>query len=210
MQLPLFKKNILTYPCSGLSEARDIFKLFNAKLEAVDDTERARRSRYDGVLLLGGVDISPFWYGEASTHSRPPQKDRDVVEWTLARRALADGKPIMGICRGHQMLAVAAGGSLYQDIYRQKVTKQHPGYHPITAKDPLCRYLPEQRVNSRHHQAVKVVPYGWKVLANSPDGIIEAIWRPGALGVQWHPEDLFYQNHRWHGLFGWFIEGLRG
>jgi len=209
MQLPLFKKIILTYQSSGFSATADILNLFNVRLVAVATLTEARQKSCDGILLLGGQDINPFWYGEASTYSYQVNRDRDTVEWALTRRALTNGKPILGICRGCQMLTVAGGGALYQDIYKQKVTHKHPGQHLIEAKDPLRRYLPELKVNSRHHQAIKTVPYGWKVLATAPDGIIEAIWRPGALGIQWHPEDLFCQNHRWHGLFGWFVDGLK-
>lgn len=207
MQIPLFKKTILTHPCLGASEVAQIFKFLNARLVEVDTVEAARKRKCDGILLLGGQDVNPFWYGEANLYSKPFDRDRDIVEWTLARRALSEHKPVMGICRGHQMLAVASGGSLYQDIRRQRVSKRHQPYHSIVAREPLRSRLPELRVNSRHHQAVKTVPYGFRVVATSLDGVIEAIWRPGALGVQWHPEDLFFTNHHWYGLFEWFVTG---
>lgn len=208
MQLSFLKKTILTYQAGGYEAAADILGIHHAKLVKVSSMSEARNKPCNGILLLGGQDINPFWYGEESRYNHTPSKDRDSIEWTLARRALGDNIPIMGICRGHQLLTVAAGGSLWQDITKQKVTKHHPGVHTVTAKDPLKRYLPELTVNSRHHQAVKTVPYGWKVLATSLDGVTEAVWKPGALGVQWHPEDLFYQNYHWHGLFEWFVNGL--
>lgn len=211
MQLSLFKKTYLAYPCSGFDRAEPIFRALNARLRPVETVEEARKTKCEGVLLLGGPDINPFWYGEDNLYSQPAHRDRDTVEWTLARRGLTDNKPIMGICRGMQMLAVASGGALWQDMTRQKVAKAHPAWHNVKVSRPLERYMASLYVNSRHHQALRTVPYGFKVLATSEkDGIIEAIWRPGALGVQWHPEDLFYQDHKWHGLFGWFVsEGLK-
>lgn len=210
MQLSLFSKTVLSYGCSGTAAAREALGVCGAKLQNVTTLKTARTARCDAILLLGGEDINPFWYGQEALYNFPPNKDRDTVEWTLARRALAEGIPIMGICRGCQMLAAAAGGGLWQDIHRQKIVKgRHPGRHRVMVKDPLSKYVPEPVVNSRHHQAIRVVPYGWKVVATSTDNIIEAIWRPGALGVQWHPEDLFFENHRWHGLFDWLVNGLK-
>ena len=167
----------------------------------------------DGLLLLGGADIHPRWYGERDTHCQYTDKGRDAVEWTLVRRALSEGKPIMGICRGMQMLTVAAGGSLYQDIAAQhKSDHNHQGRaHPlVNVSDRLMAHIPTaSRVNSYHHQAVKTVPYGWETLATAPDGIIESIWRPGALGIQWHPELLISAGDTaWVSLFQWFMDGL--
>ncbi len=117
--------------------------------------------------------------------------------------------PIMGICRGHQMLAISCGGSLYQDI-QQETGRRHTFYtHPLhSVKLPLKRHLASETVNSLHHQAVKTVPPGFEVMAYAPDGTVEAIWRPGMLGVQFHPELMIQQNAKWEKLFRWFLEGL--
>jgi gamma-glutamyl-gamma-aminobutyrate hydrolase PuuD len=132
-----------------------------------------------------------------------------LIEWTLVRRALAMHVPIMGICRGHQMLTVATGGSLYQDIYTQTGRKRGSYRHHLTSvKKPLARYLPTQVVNSLHHQSVKTVPPSFEIAALSQDGIVEAIWRPGMLGVQFHPELMYAQNNGWDKLFAWFLDGL--
>ena len=163
------------------------------------------------LLLGGGRDILTSWYGEKNQFARQADRARDVVEWFMTRRALAEGKPILGICRGMQLLAVAQGGSLWQDVNYQNVTgEQHStGFHHISVKPKLADFIPTNFVNSRHHQAVKYVPYGMEILAKSADGIIEAIYRPGVLGVQWHPEDLYVKSRKWGSLFAWFGDGLQ-
>jgi putative glutamine amidotransferase len=172
---------------------------------------QARAVDFDALILLGGQDIGPSWYGEQRTYAQRPDRRRDHIEWALVRRALTAEVPSIGICRGHQMLAVAAGGTLAQDMIRQGVTSRHPNQHPLAvALAPLCAYLPEGDliVNSYHHQAVIRVPDDFQTAALAPDGVIEAIWRPGALGVQWHPELMADADPRWRKLFAWFLDGL--
>ncbi len=161
----------------------------------------------DGLLLAGGVDMGPALYGEPP-HARLGRQDpaRDHVELELTRWALADGLPLFGICRGIQMLNVAAGGSLYQDISSQvEGALQHPnGKAPRDAITHTVRVTPgsklhailgeaEVGVNSLHHQAVKRIAAGFIVTAESPDGLVEAmegVDQPFCLAVQWHPEEL--------------------
>jgi len=197
---------IATHPGTGTEIVLEICDALHAELAIIDDLKTARKARFDGLILLGGADIDPRLYGQLTTWSWNANHERDAIEWVLARRALADGKPIMGICRGHQMLTIAAGGTLYQDIYRDAATTHHPSSHVITADRPLRNHIPTARVNSYHHQAAKREPFGFKTVAKAPDGIVEAIWRPGYLGVQWHPELLFPTEYRWIGLFEWFIK----
>ncbi len=163
----------------------------------------------DGVILHGGADVSPGLYGE-----EPMQPEwggdplRDAYELGLVRACLARDLPVLGICRGAQLLNVALGGSLYQDI-----TTQHPGalrhrdpstyqrnHHEVVFPEgsSLSALYQTQRgrINSVHHQAVKTLGAGLVVEATSAhDGVIEAIRLPAAsardpfaLGVQWHPE----------------------
>jgi putative glutamine amidotransferase len=143
----------------------------------------------------------------------------------VTRWALADGRPIFGICRGIQMLNVAAGGSLYQDIPAQIQTEQNHSYrqgdpynlraHPIEL-DPdsrVARWLgtPKLQVNSLHHQAVKKVAPGLRVTGRAPDGVVEAIESADdrfRVGVQFHPE-LLDDDARMLNLFKAFVESAR-
>lgn len=167
----------------------------------------------DGLLLPGGGDVDPDRYGEE------PQPrlgeilpERDEHEIYLARYAAEKGLPTLGICRGIQVMNVALGGSLYQDLEAQGFTEvQHYQKSPppalahrvsLVAEDPLSRIFPPSfRVNSYHHQGIKGLGAGLKPLAVAPDGLVEALaleGHPLFLGVQWHPELL--QGH-WP-LFG--------
>lgn len=161
----------------------------------------------DGLLGSGGYDIDPSYYGE-----EPHQKlgditpRRDEFEFTLFQKVLELNKPILGICRGMQMLNVAAGGSLFQDIYSQnegdllKHAQDGPTYYgthlaEIEADSLLYKIIGEKEisVNSRHHQAVKEVAKGLVVSARARDGIIEAIEskeQDFVVGLQWHPENM--------------------
>jgi putative glutamine amidotransferase len=163
--------------------------------------------RLDGLLLSGGSDIDPACYGAAPT---PLLQDvepvRDRTELALARWALADYKPVLGICRGLQVLNVAGGGTLYQDISEYPGARRHT-YYPDYPFDLLAHPIqiaPSSRlahivggttlkVNSLHHQACQTVAPTLQAVAQAPDGLIEALEAPGhpfALGVQWHPEVL--------------------
>lgn len=202
--------HIVTHPGTGTETVRRIVSEHGGTLHIVTRKEEASTIPFDGLILLGGADINPFFYGEGNRAAENISRDRDIVEWLLVRRALTAEVPILGICRGHQMLAVASGGSLYQDIEAETGLRHSRGYtHKLSGVDkPLAAHLPTWTVNSLHHQAVKTVPYGFKVTACSKDGIIESIWRPGALGVQWHPELMIGSDRRWIKLFHWFFEGL--
>lgn len=153
-----------------------------------------------GLLFSGGGDVDPVHWGEMA---RPRlgyiNPLRDAFELELARQALRADMPILGICRGCQVLNVAAGGSLLQDIqshllHDQNAPREYPIHAIVVEKGSLLRRVvgsEEIRVNSFHHQAVKNPGRGLKTCAWAPDGIIEAVestehrW---VLGVQWHPE----------------------
>ncbi len=169
---------------------------------------RSVYERLDGLLLAGGGDLDPKHYGEA-IHEKCGQPDeaRDIVELTLARWSLAEGLPVFGICRGIQVMNVAAGGTLHQDIASQVPgSLKHdywPGYprnslpHQVTVNDDshLAAILGQCQVavNSMHHQAVKDLAPRFRVVARATDGLIEAIEdddHPFAVAVQWHPEEL--------------------
>lgn len=187
---------------------------------------RALYERIDGVLLAGGGDIAPSWYGE-EPHAYLGNVDtaRDHTEMPLARWAFAESKPILGICRGVQVLNVALGGSLYQDIPSQidttlehdvSYTKEDWTYMAhelrIASDSRLARVLgvAQLRTNSLHHQSVKAIATGLRPTAWAPDGVIEALEGHNGsfvMGVQCHPEALQEQaDPRWQGLFRALVE----
>ena len=161
----------------------------------------------DGLYTTGGYDVDPTYFGE-----EPHQKlgsvtpARDAFEIAMTKRMLELGKPILGVCRGCQILNVAVGGTMYQDIYSQidKELLQHSqsaptwhGSHFVTVlKGSLLHRLTGMetlKVNSRHHQANREVPEPFQVSGVANDGIIEAIESKEhsfVLGLQWHPESL--------------------
>jgi len=173
----------------------------------------------DGLLLTGGGDVDPRLYGEEPKEGLGRVvRERDEFELYITRRALFLGKPILAICRGMQLLNVAAGGTLYQDIVRELGSSLHnPGgprhalHHRVEIQPGtlLGRWLGGQvGVNSMHHQAVRSLGQGLRVSATSEDGVIEAIEGTGevfVVGVQWHPEELtnFYPEQ--HKLFKNFV-----
>jgi putative glutamine amidotransferase len=169
----------------------------------------------DALLFTGGEDVAPAYYGESQDERcQEPDRERDLFEIHLARAALPRRMPILGICRGLQLLNVAAGGTLYQDLQCRRGAK---AYHAAGVADRqklihAVRILPgtrlhsimgvaESRVTSTHHQFVKDLAPGFRVTAESQeDGIVEGIEQPDhpfLVAVQWHPERM-YQDHAEH------------
>ena len=175
------------------------------------DTMQAIFERLDGVFLTGGVDVDPTRYGEAKTAlCGATDPDRDAVELMLLRHALAAKLPVLAVCRGIQIVNVALGGTLYQDLSAQVPASMKHDYFP-TAVSPSRSYLahdirvaPGSRlgdilgataapVNSMHHQAIKTLARGLRPTAHAPDGVIEGVEGTGdqyLVAVQWHPEEL--------------------
>ena len=200
-------------------------------LEPSADVEAALAG-IDGLLLTGGNDVAPTRYGEAP-HSTfvEAEPGRDEFELKLVAGARARNLPIFAICRGVQLLNVACGGALVQDIPSQVAgalphsltVPPHESYslaHEVWLdKGTLLSNLMGERlsdtdacdVNSRHHQAVKQAAPGLVVSATAPDGVIEAIEDPAArfcLGVQWHPEN-FWRTGEFRPLFEGFLEAAQ-
>jgi putative glutamine amidotransferase len=176
----------------------------------------------DGLLLTGGGDVDPAWFGEADdgTDWSGVERLRDKTEIGLVRAADPD-LPVLGICRGMQVLAVALGGRLVQDLGRgwpgagvhRPVEAEGDVRHPVRL-DPGSRLAgmlggTTLMVNSAHHQAVRTCPPGFLPVAWAPDEVVEAMEEPGRrfrIGVQWHPEDLYREWEHAARLFGAFVE----
>ncbi|MFD4950336.1 gamma-glutamyl-gamma-aminobutyrate hydrolase family protein [Streptomyces sp. NPDC058451] len=152
-------------------------------------------ARLDGLVVAGGPDVEPERYGaEREPRTGPPARERDAWELALIRAALDSGTPLLGICRGMQLLNVALGGTLVQHIDGHTEDVGVFGAHPVT---PVAgtRYAAvvaeETYVPTYHHQAVDRLGEGLRASAHATDGTVEAVELPGnrfALGVQWHPE----------------------
>lgn len=192
-------------------------------------------ARMDAVLMAGGADVDPTHYGMEmmpSVYGIDPL--RDNAELTMIRWAAQDNKPLLGICRGCQMMNVALGGTLYRDIPAEYpdftginhslsgavARKQAAHQVDIFGQSQLAAALAVEHgrieVNSMHHQAVRDVAPGLKVAALSEDGIVEAIELPEArffIGVQWHPEELLESEissrAAMERLFKAFVEAAR-
>ena len=200
-----------------------------ARVLEVSESPRAVIDRIDGVLLTGGGDVDPVFYGQerhATVHDAEP--GRDEFEIDLARRAMEADLPVLAICRGSQVLNVAVGGTLVQDIpsamntdltHSLEVPKDSVAHdiHIVSdtrlhaalggAVDVSCAC----RVNSRHHQSVDTLGRSLVASATAPDGVIEGIEAPDArfcVGVQWHPEN-FWRTGEFRPLFDAFVAAAR-
>lgn len=178
-----------------------------------------------GLILCGGGDMDPARYGQPCRGSLPPDGDRDRAELELFRAFYAAGKPILGICRGHQLINVALGGTLIQDLPPEQAVF-HTGVgdedrvHPIrTEPGSLLHrlYGPSFPVTSFHHQVVDRLGEGLRPVAWSESGFPEAVQCPehALLGVQFHPERMAFAHRRpdtvdGEGLFAWFLALCRG
>jgi putative glutamine amidotransferase len=217
--------------CRKIEDYRQAVLHVGGEVRVVDPSMPVERALdgVDGLLLTGGDDVAPERYGEPR-HPAVVEAEagRDAFEIALVGAARQRGLPIFAICRGVQVLNVACGGTLVQDIPTQIAgASPHsfdvPPHEPYSLaheiwvdKDSLLASLIGDRlrdqdscdVNSRHHQAVKEVAPGFRATATAPDGVIEAIEDPAArfcLGVQWHPEN-FWRTGEFRALFEGFIE----
>ncbi len=233
---------LIGIPCAGNLRSRTNYRRFaigKSYCHAIElaggapvlipllEDEQALQAVYaqlDGLLLAGGGDIEPRHFSQKPlTRLGGVDRSRDRVELLLTRRAFEDDLPILAICRGVQMLAVALGGTLIQDIPAQIPGALRHDYHHGHARNYLGHEIAVERgtrladilatettgVNSLHHQSVQSTPPAIRVAARAPDGVIEAIEAPGrrfALGVQWHPEELRDDDPRMARLFTTLVE----
>ncbi|USG65657.1 gamma-glutamyl-gamma-aminobutyrate hydrolase family protein [Brevibacillus ruminantium] len=180
-------------------------------------------SKLDGILFTGGTDIDPAYYGEwprAGLGPIDPKRDRHEI--ALAKKVLQDTNlPVLGICRGSQLLNVVSGGTLYQDLQTERpegiahALRYSPKYHPVhpASIQPGSRLeaifqAQEIGVNSYNHQAIKQVGSDFSVTMTAPDGLVEGIEMAGerfVVAVQWHPEMMVDKHEEYLKLFLAFV-----
>lgn len=182
---------------------------------------------FDAVLFTGGPDLHPFYFGEETqAHCGNVCLKRDTMELELLSLVMAAKKPVLGICRGIQLLNIALGGDIYQDIPSQfhedfPIAHTQPFYYdtpshtvsvvPGTLLSDITQ-CSELKVNSMHHQAVRKTAAGLTVSGYAPGHLTEAIEKPDYpffLGVQWHPEYLWEQDAAAARIFATFVDACR-
>jgi len=193
-------------------------------------TLRGIYDRLDGLFLPGGVDLDPSAYHEGPNDlCGRTDPARDEIELTLTRWALEEKKPLLAVCRGIQVLNVAAGGTVHQDLAAQLPGAIKHDYFPRSgqySRDLLVHDVtltkgsrletlldaPSVEVNSMHHQGIKELAGALRPTAFAPDGLIEGLESQNGhflLGVQWHPEALVERDPRMGRLFSAFIDASR-
>jgi putative glutamine amidotransferase len=214
-------------PCSKQHDYEEAVRRAGGEVRILDysaDRPDAVVNEVDGILLPGGDDVLPSLYGEKAHQAfDPAEPGRDDFELELVRQATDANVPLFAICRGIQVLNVARGGTLVQDIpselpdavtHELRETPFSIAHDVWISEGTLLHQLLRDRiegdacpVNSRHHQAVQRVGTGLIVSATAPDGVVEAVEDPSrrfCLGVQWHPEN-FYRTGEFRALFEAFV-----
>lgn len=211
--------------CNAIREAGGIPIVLPLELSE----EEAEQLSYtlDGVLFSGGPDVHPFLFGEETLEACGEASIlRDNLELSFFHRVYRRRKPILGICRGVQMINIALGGNIYQDIgsqfnsenrlaHQQPFQYQSPSHKVFVTENSHLAQITDSsviEVNSIHHQAVKNPAPGLQICGRSSDGLIEALEMPDypfLMGVQWHPEFLYEGCNHASKLFLAFIEACR-
>ena len=176
----------------------------------------------DGVIMAGGPDVHPKYFGqEIDPYCGTITEDRDIMELYVMKWAMENDIPVLGVCRGMQLINVALGGTLHQDVVHHMniIHRQGEGmvyWHDVVFEGDsmLSRLVPSERypVNSYHHQAVDRLADGLVPTAYNPDGLIEAYERPASrflMAVQWHPEVSYFKDSFSRKIFDQFLEACR-
>ena len=178
----------------------------------------------DGLLLTGGIDVNPLFYGEEPQQGLGTiSPERDIFDLTLFRAVMDLGKPVFAICRGIHVVNVALGGTLRQDLVSEPIahvkheqsSEPHVASHTVDFKEDSYFHEVFGRkalTNSFHHQAIQKLGNGLKAVGYAADGIIEAIQNVdrSIIGVQWHPERMARKDSKMLQLFGDFVERAKG
>ena len=187
-------------------------------LPIIDDPALAESllAKVDGIIFSGGPDLDPAEYGEEALNETVSiDAVRDRSDLLFAQAALASGKPVLAICRGEQLMNVALGGSLYQDLPAQVegVLPHRDTTHMIGVEKGSVLFdlfgSDSLLVNTFHHQAVKDAAPGSRVTARSSDGVVEAFENANVVAVQFHPERMFQADPSWLGLFRYLVDKAR-
>ena len=207
------KENYLSVPLENIHAVTKFGGVPLILPNVEEDAASTMAELLDGLLLTGGGDIDPTLFGE-EPHPKLGNiiPERDVFELALIQKMLEINKPILGICRGAQIVNIAVGGDMYQDIYAQinhellqhvqKAQRSHLSHFVQVKKGSLLEKIAQTdkfKVNSFHHQANRNVPKGFSISATASDGIIEAFesnTHKFVLCLQWHPESLIAKNDR--------------
>ena len=191
-------------------------------LTDLDEDVETLLNRFDGFLFTGGHDLDPAMYGQ---EKEPVCGDlcpgRDSMEGKLLRAALDADKPVLGICRGLQLMNAVLGGTLWQDIVTQFPSDTNHRMaapygreeHPVTFTEDLPGMPRTVGVNSCHHQGIRDLAPALAVWAEAPDGLVEAVYLPGARyarAVQWHPEFFHKETPLSRYIFQSFVDSANG
>lgn len=190
----------------------------------LDEVEIGRlMGTLDGVIFAGGPDVHPRYFGQPiDPYCGEIDEERDVLEMYLMKRVMQTGIPALGVCRGMQVMNIALGGSIYQDVvYSMGLVHRQPEgiryFHDVifSGDTALRAWAGSERypVNSYHHQAVDRLADGLVPAAYAPDGLLEAFERPASrffVGVQWHPEVSYSADAFSRRIFERFLEACRG
>jgi putative glutamine amidotransferase len=190
-----------------------------AGIHPADGDTAARLSRFDGLLLPGGGDLAPHRYGAADTHDSVYDVDdlQDAFDLAAARHALRTGLPLLAVCRGLQVVNVALGGTLEQDMGGPEREHRHV-VHPVTLEpgSVVARATGADKADAScyHHQRAARLGTDLRVTARAADGTVEALELTGARGwftaVQWHPEDTAHEDPAQQGLFDALVRAAAG
>ena len=180
---------------------------------------------FDGLLLPGGADVDPARYNQPNIGSRDVDPALDALQLAVLDRFFRAGKPVLGICRGHQLLGAYLGGTLIQDLPNQRLhvwnRRDSADRVHVTVAEPgswiEALYGRRFWTNSAHHQALLQPGPGVVIDQRGPDGVVEATHCPGrpVFSVQWHPERMCFDHRRedtvdGSAIIGWFLSLCRG